>query len=179
MERLFVGGLRTSPDWWLVQERSLGEGNGSHSSVWWLSPIEEALGGDHSSYWHKSSQQKGWYVPGPGRHLWLISGATFHREPIFPAKYQAPELKGKRKETPSMPFSSYQEKTYLLKVCELKVSRLLRNGAGSGTKLVHFESGYLLITQWIWKEGGSGWRTRVYLWRTHVDVWQNQYNTVK
>jgi hypothetical protein len=24
------------------------------------------------------------------------------------------------------------------------------------------------------REGGSGWRTRVYLWWIHVDVWQNQ-----
>ena len=29
------------------------------------------------------------------------------------------------------------------------------------------------------REGGSGWRTRVYLWRIHVDVWQNQYNIEK
>ena len=29
------------------------------------------------------------------------------------------------------------------------------------------------------REGGSGWRTRVYLWQIHVDVWQNQYNIVK
>jgi len=29
------------------------------------------------------------------------------------------------------------------------------------------------------REGGSGWRTRVYLWWIHVGVWQNQYNTVK
>ena len=34
MERPSVGGLRTSPDWWTVQERSLGEGDGSRSSVW-------------------------------------------------------------------------------------------------------------------------------------------------
>jgi len=30
-----------------------------------------------------------------------------------------------------------------------------------------------------WREGGSGWGTRVYLWQIHVDVWQNQYNIVK
>ena len=29
------------------------------------------------------------------------------------------------------------------------------------------------------REGGSGWRTRVYLWQIHVDIWQNQYNIVK
>ena len=30
-----------------------------------------------------------------------------------------------------------------------------------------------------WREGGSGWGTRVYLWQIHVDEWQNQYNIVK
>ena len=30
-----------------------------------------------------------------------------------------------------------------------------------------------------WRDGGSGWGTRVYLWRIHVDIWQNQYNIVK
>ena len=29
------------------------------------------------------------------------------------------------------------------------------------------------------REGGSGWRTRVYWWQIHVDVWQNQYTIVK
>ena len=30
-----------------------------------------------------------------------------------------------------------------------------------------------------WKEGGSGWGTRVYLWRIHVVVWPNQNNILK
>ena len=30
-----------------------------------------------------------------------------------------------------------------------------------------------------YREGGSGWGTRVYLWWIHVDAWQNQYNIVK
>ena len=29
------------------------------------------------------------------------------------------------------------------------------------------------------REGGSGWKIRVYLWRIHVDIRQNQYNIVK
>ena len=30
-----------------------------------------------------------------------------------------------------------------------------------------------------YREGGSGWGTRVHPWQIHVDVWQNQYNIVK
>ena len=30
-----------------------------------------------------------------------------------------------------------------------------------------------------WREGSSGWGTRVHPWRIHADVWQNQYNIVK
>jgi len=35
------------------------------------------------------------------------------------------------------------------------------------------------MVQGGWREGGSGWGTRVYLWWIHVDVWQNQYKFVK
>ena len=35
------------------------------------------------------------------------------------------------------------------------------------------------MVQGGWREGSSGWETRVYLWQIHVDVWQNQYNIVK
>ena len=45
------------------------------------------------------------------------------------------------------------------------------------------DTGCLGLVHWDdpegWREGGSGWGTRVYLWWIHVDVWQNQYNIVK
>ena len=46
------------------------------------------------------------------------------------------------------------------------------------------DTGCLGLVHWDgpegwYREGGSGWGTRVYLWQIHVDVWQNQYNIVK
>ena len=43
------------------------------------------------------------------------------------------------------------------------------------------DTGCLGLVHWDdpegwYREGGSGWGTRVHLWRIHVDVWQNQYN---
>ena len=51
----------------------------------------------------------------------------------------------------------------------------------SYTVLVFFFLAYFTLYNSLQfhREGGSGWRTCVYLWWIHVDVWQNQYNIVE
>ena len=46
------------------------------------------------------------------------------------------------------------------------------------------DTGCLGLVHWDdpegwYREGGSGWGTRVHLWWNHADVWQNQYNIAK